>query len=92
MKKNICRPIIFYNNFLPAVKEKHNWEFCAFGTFDGISVEKRIIADSAGEILLKIWDHQKEFSYKLGGKYAAQVVYALCYADEEKEKKFWQKD
>ncbi len=92
MKTNICRPIIFYNNFLPANSENCDWKYYAFGTFDGVSVDEMIPSENTDEVLLKIWDHQKAFSRKLKGKFAAQVVYALCYADKKQEEKFWQND
>lgn len=92
MKKiNICRPIIFYNNFVPPVKEVQAWKYCAFGTLDGIDVGENI-AEKNEQILNSIWKHQKKFCEKLKGKYMAQVIYAIKYDEEEVDKNFWSKE
>lgn len=89
MKKiNICRPIIFYNNFVPPIKEVQEWKYCAFGTLDGIDVEKNIARENE-QILSSIWKHQREFCEKLNGKYMAQVIYAVKYDEWEKDHVFW---
>ena len=92
MYKSICRPIIFYNNFLPSDMYDRKWVYCAFGIFDGIVVENQIVSENARDILLKIWEHQKDSAYALEGKYTAQTVYAMCFHDEEKEQLFWNND
>lgn len=92
MSKSICRPIIFYNNFLPADKDDHQWDYCAFGIFDGVTVENQIVSENAHDILQKIWKHQKAVSYALKGKYTIQTVYAVCYQSEKKEQTFWTDD
>lgn len=48
-KKNICRPIIFYNNYVPPVGEVQKWDYCAFGTVDGIDVEDSIVGERDNE-------------------------------------------
>lgn len=96
--ENICRPIIFYNNFLPADKTDHNWNYCALGSFDGIQVEEAIYVEqkrnkeTQDSMLEKVWKHQVGIVRDLQGTYAAQIIYAMCYSDRTKENEFWEQD
>ena len=91
-KINICRPITFYNNFVPAVSIERSWEYCAFGAFDGVQIHNAILSKKASNILTEILEHQNDFSKELEGKYTAQTIYAICHDDEQKEKAFWEDD
>ena len=43
MEYSVCRPIVLYNDFLPPDVEPHrNWEYLAFGYFDGIMIGKNL--------------------------------------------------
>lgn len=90
MKKNICRPITFYNNFVPPINEVQKWRYCAFGTLDGIDVGENI-AEKDEQILSSVWKHQQKFYKKLNGKYMAQVIYAIKYDEWGIDQKFWSK-
>lgn len=90
-KKNICRVITLYNNFLPARKDKHKWTYCAFGLVDGIDVSDDIISEKA-KVPNCIWEKQNELSNTLSSKYAAQQVFVLKYGCPEEEADFWQLD
>ncbi len=96
--ENICRPIIFYNNFLPADKIDHNWSYCAFDSLDGIQVESAIYVgegrdkNTQDSMLEKVWKHQVGIVQKFQGTYAAQIIYAMCHSDKAKEKEFWEQD
>ena len=38
-KYNVCRPFVFYNDFIPPESNVHeDWQYLAFGYYDGISV------------------------------------------------------
>lgn len=89
MKSNICRPIILYNNFLPPKGEDFSWEYCAFGTFDGIDVMDAITEKGVKELLLGEWQHQNRVAMELKGKYSVQIIYGYCYKEPDKEKAFW---
>lgn len=89
MNANICRPIIFYNNFLPAAGKKPAWDFCAFGVYDGVDVGEQIVSVNARDVLLEMWKHQSAFIHNLQGESMAQIVYALCYEEKEREQEFW---
>lgn len=90
MKRNICRPIILYNNFLPPKEDIFLWEYCAFGTFDGIDVMDAIIEEGVNDLLLKEWEHQIKVAEKLEGKYSVQIIYGYCHKEPGEEKKFWE--
>ena len=87
---NICRPIVFFNNFLPTPEEKSKWEYMAFGTVDGVSVEEAIISESSGKLLSELWEHQKNYAAKLRGKSAVQIIYGVCHGDVKAENDFWE--
>ncbi len=87
-KQNICRPVIFYNNFLPPVKDVQEWQYCAWGIWDGIDVGNNIASDGEG-ILGKIWEYQKGFCKQMEGKYTAQIVYAMKYDEVLCDEEFW---
>lgn len=91
MDKNICRVFTFYSNFLPAITEEHRWEYCAFGTIDGIDVGENI-AENGGEILDCIWKEHTQFQKILSGTYNAERIYGIRFGDTETEKEFWEED
>ena len=91
-KTNICRAINFFNNFLPPNSADHRWEYCAFGTFDGVNVESAWYERESTIILKKIWHHQNQAAHNLRGEYSVQTVYAVCNADKEREQSFWNDD
>ena len=91
MDKNICRVFTFYSNFLPAIMEEHSWEYCAFGTIDGIDVGNNI-AENDGEILDCIRKEHTEFQKTLSGTYNAERIYGIRFGDIEAEKEFWEEN
>lgn len=93
-KKNICRAITFYNNFIPVRTREINWKFCAFGMIDGIDVDSAFISeqnDTQG-ILDYIWTTQKTFCKGLEGYYTAQQIYAIRYDNPNTEDNFWEQE
>ena len=93
MKKNICRPITFYNNFIPLEKYLQDWQFCAFGTVDGIDVDNDILFDTMDQsITQRILEDQKNFCQRLQGKFAAQRIYAVRFGESQADEEFWEKE
>lgn len=87
-KRNICRAVTFYNNFLPANNAVQSWKYCAFGVVDGIDVSDDMAAK--GEMLPDcIWVEQKKSVLNLKGEYTAQQIYIVKYDDWEKDEGFW---
>lgn len=89
MDENICRVFTFYSNFLPACTESHNWDYCAFGTIDGIDVGKESIITKDGEALECIWKEHVNFQKKLSGSYNAERIYGVRFGDKKVEEEFW---
>ncbi len=90
--EDIVRPINFYSNFLPARKVDHSWQYCAFGILDGVSVEEPFYEKDVEDntVLKQIWEHLSKRVKELKGNYAVQTIYAVCHADKQEEKAFWQ--
>lgn len=87
-RKNICRAVTFYNNFLPANNVVQPWKYCAFGVVDGIDVSADIAVD--GERIPDcIWEEQKKSVRSLKGEYTTQQIYILKNACKQKEEEFW---
>ena len=91
-RKNICRPITFYNQFIPAMFPRGEWEYNAFGAFDGIKIQHKIVGNTTGDILEGIWERQNKFAGTLKGNYSTQTIYGICNMEEEKEDEFWKED
>lgn len=89
-KQNICRTITLYNNYIPAIGDEPDWEFCTFGAVDGINVSNNILVNDGRELTEEIWDREKNWKCQLKGEYAAQKIYAVRYDDVEVEQRFWE--
>lgn len=87
-KKNICRAVTFYNNFLPANNVAQSWKYCAFGVVDGIDVSDDILVNG-GVLPDCIWEEQKKIICELKGEYTAQQIYIVKHDYRDKEKEFW---
>lgn len=91
MDQNICRVFTFFSNFLPAVEDNHCWEYCAFGTIDGIDVGENIVKNGQ-ELLDCIWKEHSRFQKTLPGTYNAERIYGVRFGDADIEKEFWKFD
>lgn len=91
MDQNICRVFTFFSNFLPAVQDEHKWDYCAFGTIDGINVGDNI-AQEGQELLDCIWKEHTAFQKALSGAYNAERIYGVRFGDADTEKEFWDSD
>ena len=94
MLYNICRPIIWYNDFLPPDSAPHAaWDYLAFGYFDGISVGENLFSGEDWS-LKRLWEYDLEQTEKLGERCSAQIIYALRNEEKEQgkegyEERFW---
>lgn len=85
-----CREIMLYNEFVPALEpEKHNWEYRAYGHYDGIGIGKKIEFQN-GSSFEKIYTSCAE-SDSENMSYATQTLLGF-FENEEKEHEFWQTD
>lgn len=88
-KINVCRPITFYNNFMPSEEMEVIWDYCAFGAIDGVDVGENILLNGNRTVTECIWESQKQFCSNLKGHYAAQQVYAIRFDEQDAECAFW---
>lgn len=89
---NICRPITFYNNFVPPSTEVQEWKYETLGYYDGVDIDENIIS-FRDEFNLKIlWENLEKKAEKLSGRYNAQTLYAFRTEDENtkiSDRIFW---
>lgn len=83
---NICRPIILHNEFLPACTGERMWKYCAFGHYDGITVQERIKIETYENLrtLFDVCLQNEEDSFM----YFSQTLLGF-HEDTEAEKQFW---
>ena len=89
---NICRPITFYNNFVPPSTAVQEWKYEALGYYDGIDIDENIISDGDGFNLKLLWENLEDKAEKLSGHYNAQTLYAFRTEDENvkiTDEAFW---
>lgn len=91
-EQNICRPIVLYNNFIPATKREQPWSYCTFGMVDGIDIGENLIKSEEQDLLAGIWHEQSNFCGKLNGNYTAQQIFVIRYGEVEEEQNFWDQD
>lgn len=70
---NVCRPFVLYNDFLPPGREIHSeWDYFAFGYYDGISVGDNLFTEGDCSLEL-LWQYEKEKLKRLEGKYSEKL-------------------
>ncbi|MBR2409063.1 MAG: hypothetical protein IKB07_08965 [Lachnospiraceae bacterium] len=86
----VCRPLLLYNEFLPAEisDRERDWDYQAFGHYDGISIEGRVILKDMSD-LSSLFEKSKD--YETSGSYFTHVLWGL-YGNEEEEEAFWRID
>ena len=92
---DICRPITFYNNFVPPSKNEQKWEYEALGYYDGIDIGENIIDSQEVFSFAKLWEVLEEKAENFCGCYNAQTIYAFrseSEADKIKDSMFWKKE
>ena len=90
---NICRPITFYNNFVPPSTAVQEWKYEALGYYDGIDIDENIISHTDGFNLKILWENLEKKAGKLSGRYNAQTLYAFRAEDEStkiSDRIFWE--
>lgn len=89
-KQDVCRVITLYNNYIPAMCHSPQWEFCAFGTTDGIDVSDNILTKEGQKITEVIGKYEEKCKSRLPGQYAAQRIYVVRRDVLETERSFWE--
>lgn len=92
MKKNICRRFVLHSDLIPPTKEVHEWDFLAFGYYDGISVGKSLPMED-GLSLSRLWDDSAEIEENLDGTETMQIIYGFRTEDDQEintDEEYWQ--
>ena len=87
MVYNVCRPITLYNDFLPPDTEPHSdWDYLAFGYYDGIKVGKDNLFADGQCSMDRLWAYDMCQMEKLQGTYSQQTIYGFRAEDDSD---FW---
>lgn len=94
--KNVCRPFVLYNDFLPPSNEAHmDWDYLSFGYYDGLTVDDNLFIVSNNQALNmslpKLWDYYVKSSEELNGSFSSQIIFGLRTEDEHDipDEVFW---
>lgn len=96
MTKNICRPFMLYNDFIPPVSENHDdWRYLSFGYHDGFEREENLFVEGTYNPQ-HMWEYYLKQSEKLNGSYLSQIFCGLREEDPEGEsitdQEFWNRE
>lgn len=95
MEKNVCRPFILYNDFLPPVPEVHEkWEYLSFGYNDGVTVGDNLFRDEKyGYNFQRMWDYYVNHGEQKGEGYSSHILWGLRFEPDNStgmtDEKFW---
>lgn len=92
---NICRPITFYNNFVPPSERIQKWEYEALGYYDGIDIGENIITNDGNFNFTTLWENLENKVKDFCGCYNARTLFAFRFEDENiqvRDAKFWKKE
>ena len=96
--RNICRPFVLHNDFLPPDSGPHeDWDYLAFGYYDGISIGENLFKDKEVSLNL-LWDYEKERLKKLEGKYSEKIIFGFRSENDSytnayvKDEIFWNQE
>lgn len=81
----VCRPIIMYNEYVPAIAGERTWQYQVLGHHDGMNVLEPVYMD-IGELYQKLYNKYTQQDHELD--YADQAYYGL-HDDDGKEETFW---
>lgn len=81
----VCRPLLMYNEYVPAIAGKRTWKYQVLGHHDGMDVLEAIYMDIA-ELYQKLYNEYMQRDQDLD--YADQAYYGL-HDDDGREEAFW---
>ena len=89
--RNVCRPFTLYSDFLPPAKVSREWQYLAFGYFDGVNVGNNLFKDERWDFE-RMWEHSESEKTHLDGSYTEQTIFGFRTEEEgcEKDKQFWE--
>lgn len=85
--KNVCRPFVLYNDFLPPVPDVHQqWQFLSFGYNDGITVGDNLLEKNDGCFDFQaMWKYQVQYVEQMGNGCSSHIIWGVRSESEEKE-------
>lgn len=94
--KNICRPFILYNDFLPPKEDIHEgWQYLSFGYNDGVSVGENLFNENECTLQVMWKYYVQNHTSSLDGSFSSQIIFGLRYEKEDAvihDSDFWDKD
>ena len=88
--KNICRPFTLYSDFLPPARKCREWDYLAYGYFDGVKVGENLFTDRGWD-LGKMWQYSEGEKTCLDGSYTEQTIFGFRMEEEDGgEEQFWE--
>ena len=89
--RNVCRPFTLYSDFLPPAKVSREWQYLAFGYFDGVNVGNNLFKDERWDFE-RMWKHSESEKTYLDGSYTEQTIFGFRTEEEgcEKDTQFWE--
>lgn len=85
---NVCRPIILYNVHVPAKEFKYEWQYTAFGIYDGIDIRDNVWQKETKSFGILMEELAKE-TLLLNGNFSKEVNFAIRSEVGEEEEEFW---
>lgn len=95
MEKNVCRPFILYNDFLPPVPAVHEkWEYLSFGYNDGVTVGDNLFQDEECDYnFQRMWEYYVNHGEKKGEGYSSHILWGLRFEPDGSigmtDEEFW---
>lgn len=85
--KNICRPFVLYNDFLPPVPDVHQqWQFLSLGYNDGITVGDNLLEENDGCFDFQaMWKYQVQYVEQMGNGCSSHILWGVRSESKEKE-------
>lgn len=84
----LCRPILMYNEYVPAIVGQRTWQYQVLGYHDGMDVQKPVYIDRTNSFQ-QLYDIYVQNDQSMD--YSVQVHYGL-HEDDGKEETFWEKE
>lgn len=84
----VCRPILMYNEYVPAIAGRRTWQYQVLGYHDGMDIGKPIYIDRT-KSFQQLYDVYVQEDQAID--YSFQIYYGL-HEDDGEEELFWEKE
>lgn len=88
--RNICRPFTLYSDFLPPAKTSREWQYLAYGYFDGVNIGDNLFEDGKWNFE-KMWRYSEAEKPHLDGSYTERTIFGFRTEEEgcREDMQFW---